>query len=263
MPTWGKVLLGIIVVIVIIVVAIFSFASGMTKTADRFFAAVRKGDIDQAYNYTSPDFKAGTTKDAMAAFLKANALDKVTGTSWGSRSFSGRTGKLEGSLTIATGGVISIKIDLAKGSDGWKIFAIRKAAAGLQSGDTSQQLPSEQQQIALVQQSMSIFTDGLAAGSMTELHNYISKMWARQISIEDMDRGFSSLYPYGSAFQVLKTMTPIFDEPTQISDQGVMSIKGHYATTPEQMNFTAKYFFEGTGWKLFGLSVKMEAVTAK
>lgn len=263
MPTWVKVLLGIIIVIVVIIVAIFSFTSGMTKTADGFFAAVRKGDMEQAYNYTSPDFKAGTSKAELASFLHTNALDKVTGTSWGSRSFNGRTGKLEGSLTIATGGVIPIKIDLTKDTDGWKIFAIREAAAGLQSGDTTQQLPSEQEQIALVQQSMSMFTDGVAAGSMAELHNHISRMWAGQISVEDMDRGFASLYPYGSAFQVLKTMTPIFDEPAQISDQGVMAIKGHYATSPERMNFAVKYIFEGTGWKLFGLSVKTEAVTAK
>src|SRR3546814_7469757 len=112
MPTWSKVLRGVIAVIVAIVIAVFSFTSGMTKTADEFFAAARKGNVEQAYQYTSPDFKAGTTRDELAAFLKANALDKVTGTSWSSRSVNGRTGKLEGSLTIATGGVIPIKIDL-------------------------------------------------------------------------------------------------------------------------------------------------------
>src|SRR3546814_18904718 len=83
--TWSKVLLGVIAVIVAIVIAVFSFTSGMTKTADEFFAAARKGNVEQAYQYTSPDFKAGTTRDELAAFLKANALDKVTGPSWSSR----------------------------------------------------------------------------------------------------------------------------------------------------------------------------------
>src|SRR3546814_4646475 len=104
MPTWAKVLLGVIAGIVAIVIAVFSFTSGMTKTADEFFAAARKGNVEQAYQYTSPDFKAGTTRDELAAFLKANALDKVTGTSWSSRAINGPTSKIEGSLTIATGG---------------------------------------------------------------------------------------------------------------------------------------------------------------
>lgn len=263
MPTWVKVLLGIVVVIAVLLIAIFSFTSGMTKTADQFFAAARKGDIEQAYEYTSADFKAGTTREALAAFLKANALDKVTGTSWSSRAVNGRSGKLEGSLTIETGGVVPIKVDLTKGSDGWRILAIRKAAAGLQSGDTTQQLPSEQEQVALVRQSMSIFTDSVAAGSMAKFHDHIANMWARQVSVEDLDGMFSSLYPSGAAFQVLNTMTPVFDGPAQISDRGWMSIEGHYTTIPERMYFKMKYAFEGTGWKLIGLSVETKPVATE
>src|SRR3546814_16521909 len=73
MLTWAKVLLGIIVVIVAIAVAVFFFTSGLTKTADEFFAAARKGNVEQAYQYTSPAFKAGTTRDELAAFRKATA----------------------------------------------------------------------------------------------------------------------------------------------------------------------------------------------
>lgn len=256
MPTWAKVLLGVIVVIAAIIIAVFSFTSGMTKTADEFFAAARKGNIEQAYQYTSADFKAGTTREELAAFLKANALDKVTGTSWSSRAVNGRTGKLEGSLTIATGGIVPIKVDLTKGADGWRILAIRKAAAGLQSGDAAQQLPPEQQQIALVSQSIREFTDAVAAGSMAGFHKHIANMWAKQASVEDLDRVYGSIYATGSQFQVLQTMTPIFDEPAHLSDQGVLTLTGHYRTAPQRMTFELKYIFEGSGWKLFGLSVE-------
>src|SRR3546814_7168430 len=62
MPTWAKVLLGVIAVIVAIVIAVFSFTSGMTKTADEFFAAARKGNVEQAYQYTSPDLDRKSTR---------------------------------------------------------------------------------------------------------------------------------------------------------------------------------------------------------
>lgn len=263
MPMWVKVLIGVVIAIAVILIGIFSLTSGLTKTANGFFAAARKGDIGQAYQYTSADFQASTSSDALAAFLKANALDQVTGTSWSSRAVNGRTGKLEGSLTIATGGVIPIKIDLTKGSDGWKILAIRKAAAGLQSGEVTRQLPSERDQVALVGWSIREFTDAVANGSMAEFHRHIAVMWAKQASVEDLDRSYGALYANGSAFQVLQTMAPVFDEAAHISDQGILTLAGHYTTTPERMNFVLKYIFEGTEWKLFGLSVKTESVAAE
>lgn len=263
MPKWAKILLGIIAVIAAILVAVFSFTAGMTKTADEFFAAARSGNVEQAYRYTSADFQAGTSKDDLAAFLKANALDKVTDTSWSSRAINGATGKLEGSLTIGAGGIVPVEIDLTKGDDGWKIQAIRKAAAGLQSGEIDRQPPSEQQQVALVRQSMAEFTDAVAAGSMVEFHKHISAIWAGQASVADLDRSYGSLYSAGAAFQVLQKLSPVFDKPAEMSDQGVLTLTGHYATTPERAHFKLNYVFEGIGWKLLGLSVETETVAAK
>src|SRR3546814_8723471 len=77
MPTWAKVLLGVIAVIVAIVIAVFSFTSGMTKTADEFFAAARKGNVEQAYQYTSPDFKAGTTRDELRSEEHTSELQSL------------------------------------------------------------------------------------------------------------------------------------------------------------------------------------------
>jgi len=263
MPKWAKILLGVVVVIAAILVAVFSFTAGMTKAADEFFAAARSGNVEQAYRYTSPDFQAGTSKEELAAFLKANALDKVTDTSWSSRAINGGTGKLEGSLTIATGGVVPVEIDLTKGDDGWKIQTLRKAAAGLQSGGIDPQLPSEQQQVAMIRQSIAEFTDAVAAGSMAEFHKHIAALWAGQASVADLDRAYGSLYATGSAFQVLQRLTPVFDKPADISDQGMLVLTGHYPTTPERANFTLKYIFEGIGWKLVGLSVETETVAAE
>src|SRR3546814_18695443 len=78
---------------------------------------------------------------------------------------------------------------------------------------------------------------------------------ARQASVEDLDRVYGSIYATGSQFQVLQTMTPIFDEPVHLSDQGVLTLTGHYRTAPQRLTFELKYIFESPGWKLFGLSV--------
>src|SRR3546814_12365101 len=110
-----------------------------------------------------------------------------------------------------------IKIDLTKGADGWKILALRKAAAGLQSGDTTQQLPSEQQQVALVNQSMALFTDAVAAGSMAEFHNHIANQWARQARVEDPGTSLAYHNPTGYAFQLPQTMAPVVAEPAPLS----------------------------------------------
>src|SRR3546814_11506009 len=72
MPTWAKVLLGIIVVIVAIAVAVFFFTSGMNKTADEFFAEAPTGKLEQAYQNSSPAFKTCTTSNKPAALPHTN-----------------------------------------------------------------------------------------------------------------------------------------------------------------------------------------------
>lgn len=258
MKTWIKVLLGIVGTIALLIMGISYFTSGATKAGDDFFAAVGSGDIERAYSTLSNDFRAGTSKADLVAYLVANGMDKVTDTSWSERSVNGVGGSLTGTLTTADGGSIPVEIDLIKEQDQWKIFSIRRTAAPAGANNVAKGLSGERQQVALVTESMATFVDATAKQDMTELHNHISRLWADQIDVAALDEAYKSFFELGSNLQVIKTLAPVFDGSATLSDEGVMEIKGYYPTNPNRFHFDLKYIYEGTGWKLVGFSSEIK-----
>lgn len=258
MKTWVKVLLGVVGVIGLSVAGAFYFTSGATRAGDDFFAAVGAGDMDRTYGTLSSAFRAATSEAELAAFLAANRMDKVADTSWGSRSVSGGRGSLVGTLTTTAGESIPVEIDLIKEEDRWKIYALRDTAGAAGVGYGAKGLPGENEQVALVAESMGIFADAVAAGSMKGLHDHISRLWAGQFDVAKLDDAFKSFYRFGPGLQVVKTLPPVFDGPARFSDENVMAIAGYYPTDPDRVHFTLKYIYEGTGWKLFGVSVDVK-----
>lgn len=258
MKTWIKVLLGIAGAIVLLIAAAFYFTSGVTKVGDVFFAAVGSGDLDQAYSTLSNDFRAGTSETELTAYLAANGMDSVTDTSWSSRAVNNGRGSLTGTLTTAGGESIPVGIDLVKEEGQWKIYAIRKTAATPGASNAAKGLPDENLQVTLVAESMEAFADSVAAQDMTGLHEHISRLWAQQIDVPSLDDVFKSFYRAGSSLQVIKTLAPAFDGPATLSDEGIMEIKGYYPTNPDRVHFELKYIYEGTRWKLMGLSTEVK-----
>lgn len=260
MSTWLKVLLGIAGAVLLSIAAVFYFTSGLTEVGDDFFAAVGSGDMDQAYDTLSNDFRAGTGKSELSTHLAANGMDKVTDTSWSSRAIKNGKGSLAGTLTTADGGSIPVEIDLVKDQGQWKIYAIRNTTAPAGMSNVAKGLPDENQQVALVTKSMQVFVDAVAAQDMTGFHDHIARLWAGQIDVAELDETYKSFLAIGSETQVIKSMAPVFDGPATLSGEGamVMTIKGHYPTNPSRFNFDLDYIYEGTGWKLIGLSVQIK-----
>jgi hypothetical protein len=254
MKTWVKVLLGIVGAIGLMIASIFYFTSDVTKTGDEFFAAIASDDMEKAYGRLSTAFRAGTSQEKLAAFLAANRIDKVTKTSWSNRSIkTGGVGNLTGTLTTAEGETIPIEIDLIKEDDEWKIYALRKAVAKAGLSDTAKGLPDENEQLALVAESMAAFADAITARDMTGFHDHVSRIWARQIDVAALNDAYKVFFPIGPGMQVLKTLPPVFDGSATLSGE-IMEIKGYYPTNPDRFHFQIKYVYEGTGWKLWGLS---------
>ncbi|WP_299472940.1 hypothetical protein [uncultured Roseibium sp.] len=247
-----KILAGVACVVVLVVAVVFYLTSGITKVGDDFFAAVASGDIDEAYGYLAKDFQAGTDMSQLVAFLASTNMDDASETSWSNRSVTVSTGTLVGTLTSNDGRRIPIEVDLVKENGQWKIYAIHTEASG--PSETAGDLPSEGQQVALVNASIAAFVDSAVAKDMTGFHDHISRLWAGQFSVAQLDEAYASIFTLGPGVQTLKQLAPVFSEPASLSGEGVMEIKGYYPTQPDRFWFGVKYVYEGTGWKLLGFS---------
>lgn len=253
----AKVFLGVIGVIALALGAIFYFTADMVGVADEFFIAVKEKEIDTAYSFLADDFKASTSQSELMAFLEKNQLDNFRDANWQTRSINGGRGDLEGSITTSTGGVVPVTISFVKGQDGWKIYALQKPMSGLNAESSNLQLPSEEEQVRLVTESMHAFAISVNEGSMSTFHKHTSNLWQQQHSIKDLDQAFRAFYDLGADLTVLDSYSPRFDSASSFNEDGVLLIVGHYPTKPNQLQFEQKYIFEGLGWKLIGFSANI------
>lgn len=254
----AKILLAVIGVVVLAFAAIFFFTAGMVTVADEFFLAVKDKNIDDAYSYLSEDFKTSTSQSDFLAFISQNRLDDFQEANWQSRSINGGRGDLTGSITTSTGGVVPIAMGFVKGQDGWKIYAIQKPSSGLQTESSDRQIPSEEEQVQLVRESMHVFAVSVNEGSMSKFRGHAANLWQQQFSVEDFDQAFGAFYDIGADLTVLDNYSPRFDSAASYDENGFLVIAGHYPTNPNLLRFEQKYILEGLGWKLVGFSAHIE-----
>ncbi|MFZ0488374.1 MAG: hypothetical protein WAL83_15370 [Arenicellales bacterium] len=253
-----KILLAVVGVVVVGIAAVFYFLSGMTTVADDFFSSVGNNDMDKAYSYLSEDFKSSTSKEQLRQFLEKHSLTNFKESHWASRSISGGNGKVSGSVTTESGGVIPITLRFVKEEAGWRIYSIQKPPSGIQERDAPIQAPSEEDQVKLVADAMHVFALSVNDKSMAKLYSHLSNLWQRQATIEQLDKAFASFYDLGVDLTVLDGMSPRFSSRPAVDDDGVLLITGLYPTTPNQVHFEQRFVYEGLSWKLVGFSAEIK-----
>ena len=253
-----KILAGIGALLIIAIMAVMFMTSGMSDTADKFFAAVKSDNYDEAYSLLSEDFKSNTSKSQLKSYLSKNALTEFKEASWESRSVNGGRGKLTGSITTENGGVVPISLGFVKGENDWKIYSIKKPSSGIQEETESVQLPSEAEQIKLVSDSMHVFALSVKEKNMKKMYRHVSHLWQKQFTVEKFNEAFKSFFQFGDALMILDQYSPQFSKKASINDDGVLILEGLYPTKPNKVYFKQKYIYEGLGWKLMGFNVNIK-----
>ena len=123
--------LGSFAALVAIVAAIiFQATSGLTKVADSFFEALKKGDTDQALKYFSEQALNQSSRENLDDFRAINSLADLKNLSWSNRSISiPDSGKLTGTVNLKNGKNIPLTISFTKDGEDWRIYSIKKEAA--------------------------------------------------------------------------------------------------------------------------------------
>jgi hypothetical protein len=256
MPKWLKVVVGILVVVAVVVVIALRATSGLTESADAFFQALKRKDLAAARGAMAEEFRATTGDADLAAFVSSSALGGYKSASWSSRSVSGDRGTLEGSLVTETGGTIPMKVELVKEGGAWRIYSVRKPAAGLQ-GSSGTAIPAAPERVAMVKRAMHDFLVAAKAKDMSSFHATVSNLWQRQITVEKMNEVFRPGFQLGGLLEALDQMDPVLDGEPKLSGEGVLQLAGHYRTKPTRIHFDFKFYYEGVAWKLVGFGFEL------
>ena len=258
---WKKILLGILGFIVIVVALVMFMTSGITESAETFFTQVKAGKYDQAYQSLSADFKGSTTQEQLIAFMKQTGLDRYQSASWGNRSFDGKQGKLEGSITTPNGS-IPIVIEFTKtDKDEWEIYSIYKPKSGLKTDqdktETTPQKPDVESATVLTKETIKVFIVGVKTKDFSRFYDASAKVWQRQTTVSALTQAFKSYTDQNIDLSVLNTLDPVIEGDPTVNKQGVLVVQGYYPTKPKRFYFTLGYYQEDGKWKLVDIDTKI------
>lgn len=144
-PRW-KFFLGIVTLLIATFIlyaatvgAIIMLAtSGVTDTVKAQLAAMRSGDIEKAYEYTSLDFKRETSYEVFKEFVdQIPALNDNVSSTFTTREIKNNQAFLQGTVTSEDGSVTPIEYLLIYEDNSWKILGIKINPAAPAATDES------------------------------------------------------------------------------------------------------------------------------
>lgn len=96
----------------------------LVEVAENQLNALRKGNLDKAYAYTSTDFQHETTLENFREFVEHYQLDTNENASFTNRAITVGDGELKGTLRLKDGTMYSIEYHLKEENNQWKIQGI-------------------------------------------------------------------------------------------------------------------------------------------
>jgi len=270
---WKKVFLTIIVLIVGLVSFVMYATSGMTDVATEFFIHVKTKHYDDAYNMLSKEFKNSTSEDKFKSFIISSGLTNFKSVSWDERAIENNMGKLDGVVTTKDENTIPITLNFIKvGEDEWQIYSIYKKVAGLSqnskptgilndnevSDNKKVTIPSKEKLTTLIQTNILLFAKGINAKDMTIFYDNVSSQWKNDISVADVNSAFKVFMDQNADLTVLKNYMPIFDKEPKLTNQNILMVEGHYATSPSVVKFENSFILDHGEWKLISYHIIAE-----
>lgn len=117
--------------IIMIFTLVMYLTSGLVDAIDNQLTALRSGDIEKAYSYTSKDFQKSTSINDFKQFLKQYpSLKENQSAFFNMREVKNNTGYVQGTLTAKDGAKTPIEYRLIKEDGSWKILNIRVIPTG-------------------------------------------------------------------------------------------------------------------------------------
>ncbi len=297
---------GTVGLVVIAIVAAYVWAGVSTGAAvaatDKFLAAVKSGDTQQAYAYTSSEFRSAQDQNAFDTTLGILALGDYTIDGWTSRVVpKSRAGYdlIKGSLSTPADDKMLFSVTLAEEGGDFRIVSfVDEWRQWVGAGAWFKQVPPEEEIRELVGKVMSDFAASIQAKDLNSFYENMSDSFTIKNSFRAFEIANGFLIEENVDFSVISTITPIFDEPPQVTEQSfgggsrggisagggiqvgvagrntgkaevrkdtitLLAVRGRYPTDSDPILFQLRYGYDHPGWTLHSIFVDVPGLRTK
>jgi hypothetical protein len=254
-PGWQRVLIVISATIVAfagLFAILWQLTAGLAETADRFFAALQSRDMDEARGFLSEDFRAATSDEQLQRFVERSALANFESATWSNRVVQNSQGELRGTIRTRNGGSIPMTVVLIREHGDWKILSLRKPAAGILGEDERDQ-PNAAEQMRLVRVATRDFAHAIQRKDFSQFRATTAALWQKESTVEQLNKGFQAFTDRNADLTPLIEIEPKI-RSAAFDDRGFFAIAGTYPLGRDVFEYRYRYVFEGTEWKLVGIS---------
>jgi len=127
----------------------------------------------------------------------------------------------------------------------------------------AQKVPGAELQEVLIKTSLLSFNDANVTGNYAVLHAKVSKPFRDQFPPDKLTEIFKEFRDKHIDFDIIAAKKPINAEEPKVSDNGVLSIKGYFDTTPSRVNYDLAFVLSDGEWKLIKIDVNLKKPDAK
>lgn len=243
----GAVVIGAIVWLVLQGIGSFS---APIAAADRFLGMLGQGKVAEAYQAAAPALRERMTSAQFAEKVRQLGLNEFESSSFPSVSLKDGTATLDGSITRKGGGVVPIKLTLARSGSGenvvWRV------------SDLSGQVPEREAIVAMLRESLRAFNGAVQSGSFDAFHARLAKPFREQYSAERLKTVFAQFVDRQIDLSPALELKPVFEPEPTVGDRQVLQVSGHFPSRPSRLEFDLKYVPEDGSWKLIAISVHVK-----
>jgi hypothetical protein len=123
---------------------------------------------------------------------------------------------------------------------------------------SAQNVPNATVQEILIKTSLLTFNDANLTGNYEVLHARLSKPFRDQVSTEKLAEVFKGFRDQHVNLESIAAKAPIPVEEPKIGDNGRLTLKGYFDTTPSRVNYELAFIVSEGEWKLFNVNVDVK-----
>src|SRR4030095_927023 len=138
----------------------------------------------------------------------------------------------------------------------WKIYSLRKQNAGLLTESGGQSIPSKSDAAKLAVATTLDCGNAVKAKNLRPFYTKTANEFQQQISLDDLNRQFGTFIEHEIDLTGVANMTPVMTVDPGMTPEGVLQIAGYFPGQRARLEFSYKYVYRFTDWKLIGIKLQ-------
>ena len=191
----------------------------------------------------------------------------------GSPTVDEKTAKLSAEVVSAKGEKLPFVVTMARENGVWRLYSLKSprdketghsenrfSISATGRGNSFQEalnepIPDQDATRRLVRDALLEFNRAIRARSFTDFYAFVSSAWQAQLTEKQLQKAFQGFIDNHVDISGIADLTPQFDFPPWLTSEGLLMVRGRYATQPFQVYFELKFIYELPSWKLFGIRI--------